>query len=168
VPDSPDSACPLHLRPIVVSSPNCSARDRRLCLRCNLAFWAVPAKSRRRLQQAPLVQTLTSRLDPRAQPAPPSATASATADHRPPALASRSPGPAVDTYARRPMYGPIQLHHTSVFLVPFFPQRRLALVASPCQVPSLPTSDHFDQGPLQLSIGFCCTLALSSQDPIPS
>jgi hypothetical protein len=50
VPDSPDSACPLHLRPIVVSSPNCSARDRRLCLRCNLASCALPAQSRRRLQ----------------------------------------------------------------------------------------------------------------------
>ena len=79
--DSPDSACPLHLRPIVVSSPNCSARDRRLCLRCNLAFWALPAQTRRRPPAPPLVQTLTSRLDPRAQPAPPAATATATAYH---------------------------------------------------------------------------------------
>lgn len=51
--NSPDSA-PLPVtraRPIAPSSPNCSRRVPSLCLRCNLAFWALPAQTRLRALQ---------------------------------------------------------------------------------------------------------------------
>jgi hypothetical protein len=92
----------LQPRPIVARSPNCSARHRRLCLRCNLAFWAVPAKSRRRLQQHRWYRRLhqgwtlvLNQLHQLPLPLPLLTTA--------PALALRIPGPAVD-HVRTPTY----------------------------------------------------------------
>lgn len=155
----------LRLRPIVVRSPNCSARDRRLCLRCNLAFWAVPAKSRRRLQQhrwyRRLHQGWTLVLNQLHQLPLPLPLLTTSFPH----WLYTHRDQRLNTYVRRPMYRPIQPNHPSIPLASSFTQHRLALVARPCSILNLPT---INQALPQLAVGLCCRLALSSKAPIPS
>lgn len=127
--NSPDSA-PLPVtraRPIAPSSPNCSRRVPSLCLRCNLASWALPAQTRlRALQPSVLCESAHSLTHPYINAGPSCAACyhspTVPCQRRPPPHRPQltPPRPAALFLYSRPMYGPAKLQPTHRLLASSF------------------------------------------------